>query len=349
MSRRTYIGKVAIGGGADIKIQSMTNTKTADVASTVAQIKELEAAGCDIIRCAVPDMESACAFEKIKEAISIPLVADIHFDYRLALAVMERGADKVRINPGNIGSEEGVKAVAQEAKRRNIPIRIGVNSGSVEKNVLAKYGAPTADALVESAEEHISLLNKYGFDDIVISLKASDVRTTIESYRKMSQKHDYPLHLGVTEAGTYLGGTVKSAVGIGALLADGIGDTFRVSLTDEPVKEIYVAREILKSLSLTDRGAKLVSCPTCGRTNIDLIPLAKKVEQYLLTVDKPITVAVMGCAVNGPGEAREADVGIAGGKGEGIIFKKGEIIRKVKECDLYSELIKEIESEIAED
>lgn len=344
MSKKILIGGVEIGGGAPIKIQSMTNTKTSDVAATVAQIKELEKAGCDIIRCAVPDMESAVSFEKIKENISIPIVADIHFDYRLALAVMERGADKVRINPGNIGSEEGVKAVAQMAKEKKIPIRIGVNSGSVEKNVLAKYGAPTADALVESAEEHIGLLNKYGFDDIVISLKASDVRTTIEAYRKMSRKHTYPLHLGVTEAGTYLGGTVKSAVGIGALLADGIGDTFRVSLTDEPVKEIYVAREILKSLSLTDKGARLVSCPTCGRTNIDLIPLAKKIEEYLLTVAKPITVAVMGCAVNGPGEAREADIGVAGGKGEGLIFKKGEIIRKVPESELYSELVKEIES-----
>ncbi len=343
MSKAVHIGNVKIGGGAPVAIQSMTNTKTGDVSATVAQIKELEKAGCDIVRCAVPDEEAAVAIEKIKENISIPLVADIHFDYRLALMAMERGVDKVRINPGNIGSEEGVKAVAEEAKRRNIPIRIGVNSGSVEKNILAKYGAPTADALVESGEQHIALLEKYGFSDIVVSLKASDVRTTIAAYRKMSEKHDYPLHLGVTEAGTFLGGTVKSAVGIGALLADGIGDTIRVSLTDEPVKEIYVAREILKSLDLTDKGARMVSCPTCGRTNIDLIPLAKQVEEYLLTVDKPITVAVMGCAVNGPGEAREADVGIAGGKGEGLIFKKGQILRKVAEDELFSELVKEIE------
>lgn len=344
MSKAVHIGNVKIGDGARIAIQSMTNTKTADVASTVAQIKELEKAGCDIIRCAVSDEESAVAIEKIKENISIPLVADIHFDYRLALMAMERGIDKVRINPGNIGSEAGVKAVAEEAKRRNIPIRIGVNSGSVEKNILEKYGAPTADALVESAQGHIALLERYGFSDIVVSLKASDVCTTIAAYRKIREKHNYPLHLGVTEAGTFLGGTVKSAVGIGTLLADGIGDTLRVSLTDEPVKEIYVAREILKALDLTDKGARMVSCPTCGRTNIDLIPLAKKVEEYLLTVDKPITVAVMGCAVNGPGEAREADVGIAGGKGEGLIFKKGEILRKVAENELFAELVKEIKS-----
>jgi len=344
MSKRTYIGTVPCGGGAKISIQSMTNTKTADAQATAEQINRLARSGCDIVRCAVPDEESARAFAKIKERISIPLVADIHFDYRLALLAMEHGADKIRINPGNIGSEEGVKAVAQEAKKRGIPIRIGVNSGSVEKGILAKYGAPTPDALVESAEEHIGLLNKYGFDDIVVSLKASDVRTTIAAYRKMAQKHDYPLHLGVTEAGTFLGGTVKSAVGIGTLLSDGIGDTFRVSLTDDPVREIHVAREILKALDLTDRGARLVSCPTCGRTNIDLIPLAQRVEEYLLTVDKPITVAVMGCAVNGPGEAREADVGIAGGNGEGLIFKKGQIIRKVSEDELFAELVREIES-----
>lgn len=344
MSKRIYIGSVAVGGGAKVSVQSMTNTKTADYIATAEQINALAGAGCDIVRCAVPDMESAVAFAEIKKRVSIPVVADIHFDYRLALAAMEHGADKVRINPGNIGSEEGVKAVAEEAKRRNIPIRIGVNSGSVEKSILAKYGSPTPEALVESAEEHIGLLLKYGFEDIVISLKASDVPTTISAYRQMSQKYDYPLHLGVTEAGTYLGGTVKSAVGIGALLCDGIGDTFRVSLTDDPIKEIYVAKEILKALDLTDKGARLVSCPTCGRTKIDLIPLAKRVEEYLLTVDKPITVAVMGCAVNGPGEAREADIGIAGGNGEGLIFKKGEIVRKVDEKDLFEQLIKEIEN-----
>ncbi len=344
MSKRIYIGTVPVGGGAPIAIQSMTNTKTADVTATAEQINSLAAAGCDIIRCAVPDMESARALAEIKKRISIPLVADIHFDYKLALASIESGVDKIRINPGNIGSEDGVKAVAEAAKAAGVPIRIGVNSGSVEKNILAKHGSPTAAALVESAEEHIGLLTKYGFDDILVSLKASNVKTTIEAYRMLASKYDYPLHLGVTEAGTYLGGTVKSAIGIGSLLADGIGDTFRVSLTDEPVKEVVVAREILKALNLTDKGAKLVSCPTCGRTNIDLIPLAKKVEEYLLTVDKPITVAVMGCAVNGPGEAKEADIGIAGGKGEGLIFKKGEIIRKVPESELFGELVKEIES-----
>ena len=344
MSKKIYIGDVPVGGGAPIAIQSMTNTATKDVEATVSQIKELEGAGCDIIRCAVPDIESAKAISEIKKRIKIPLVADIHFDYKLALLSIENGVDKIRINPGNIGSEEGVRLVAEKAKEARIPIRIGVNSGSVEKGILAKYGAPTAEALVESAEHHINLLTKYGFSDILISVKASNVKTTIKAYRLLNEKYDYPLHLGVTEAGTFLGGTVKSAVGIGSLLADGIGDTFRVSLTDEPIKEITVAKEILKSLDLTDRCARLVSCPTCGRTKIDLIPLAKKVEEYLLTIDKPITVAVMGCAVNGPGEAREADIGIAGGDGEGLIFKKGEIIRKVKESELYPELIKEIES-----
>lgn len=344
MSKRIHIGNVAVGGGAPIAIQSMTNTRTSDVAATVEQINQLSSAGCDIVRCAVPDMESAKAIREIKKNISIPLVADIHFDYKLALASIESGVDKVRINPGNIGSEDGVKAVAEAAKAAGVPIRIGVNSGSVEKNILAKHGSPTAAALVESAEEHIGLLTRYGFEDILISLKASNVKTTIEAYRMMASKYDYPLHLGVTEAGTFLGGTVKSAIGIGSLLADGIGDTFRVSLTDEPVKEIKVAREILKALELTDKGARLVSCPTCGRTKIDLISLAAKVEDYLLTVDKPITVAVMGCAVNGPGEAREADIGIAGGNGEGLIFKKGEIIRKVPESELFEELKKEIEN-----
>ncbi|MBR2476755.1 MAG: flavodoxin-dependent (E)-4-hydroxy-3-methylbut-2-enyl-diphosphate synthase [Clostridia bacterium] len=344
MSKRIYIGNVPVGSGAPIAIQSMTNTLTADVSSTVEQINSLAAAGCDIVRCAVPDMESAKALAEIKKRISIPLVADIHFDYKLALASIESGVDKVRINPGNIGSAEGVKAVAEAAKSAGVPIRIGVNSGSVEKNILAKHGSPTAAALVESAEEHMKLLTDFGFHDILVSLKASDVKTTIEAYRIFASKYDYPLHLGVTEAGTYLGGTVKSAVGIGSLLADGIGDTFRVSLTDEPIKEIVVAREILKALDLTDKCARLVSCPTCGRTKIDLIPLAKKVEEYLLTVNKPITVAVMGCAVNGPGEAREADIGIAGGNGEGLIFRKGEIIRKVPEDKLFEELKKEIEN-----
>lgn len=344
MSRRIHIGNVPVGDGAPITVQSMTNTRTADVEATVAQIIQLQNAGCDIIRCAVPDMESARSIAEIKKQIEIPIVADIHFDYRLALASIESGVDKIRINPGNIGSEDGVRAVAQAAKEAGVPIRIGVNSGSVEKNILARHGAPTASALVESVEEHIALLTKYGFEDILVSMKASNVKTTIEAYRKFAEKWDYPLHLGVTEAGTFLGGTVKSAIGIGSLLSDGIGDTFRVSLTDEPIKEIMVAKEILKALNLTDKGARLVACPTCGRTKIDLIPLAKKVEEYLLTVDKPITVAVMGCAVNGPGEAKEADVGIAGGNGEGLIFKKGEIIRKVREEELFAELVKEIEN-----
>lgn len=343
MSKRIHIGAVPVGGGAPIAIQSMTNTVTSDVTATSEQIISLQNAGCDIVRCAVPDMESARAIKEIKKRISVPIVADIHFDYRLALAAIESGVDKIRINPGNIGSESGVRAVAEAAKAAGVPIRIGVNSGSVEKNILARHGAPTAAALVESAEEHIALLTKYGFDDILVSMKASDVRTTIEAYRTFSANRDYPLHLGVTEAGTFLGGTVKSAIGIGSLLADGIGDTFRVSLTDDPIKEITVAKEILKSLNLTDKGARLISCPTCGRTKINLIPLAKRAEEYLLTVDKPITVAVMGCAVNGPGEAREADIGIAGGDGEGLIFKKGEIIRKVKEDELFASLVEEIE------
>ena len=344
MTRQICVGGVKIGGGAPVVIQSMLNTKTTDVAGSLEQIRQLKAAGCQIARLSVQNMEAARGFAQICKESELPLVADIHFDYKLALASIESGVDKVRINPGNIGSEDGVKAVAEAAKAAGVPIRIGVNSGSVEKNILAKHGSPTAAALVESAEEHIGLLTKYGFEDILISLKASNVKTTIEAYRMMAAKNDNPLHLGVTEAGTFLGGTVKSAIGIGSLLADGIGDTFRVSLTDEPVREIKVAREILKALELTDKWARLVSCPTCGRTKIDLISLAAKVEDYLLTVDKPITVAVMGCAVNGPGEAREADIGIAGGNGEGLIFKKGEIIRKVPESRLFEELKKEIEN-----
>jgi len=344
MTRKIKIGNVTVGGGEPVKIQSMCNTLTKDVEKTVAQILSLEKCGCEIIRVAVPDMESANAIDKIKEKIHIPLVADIHFDYKLAIASMEAGVDKVRINPGNIGSEEGVRLVASEARKRNIPIRIGVNSGSIEKDILQKYGHPCPEGMVESAKRHIDMLTRYDFEDIVISLKSSSVPQTIEAYRLMSQRFDYPLHLGVTEAGTFLGGTVKSAVGIGTLLHDGIGDTIRVSLTDEPEKEILVAKEILSSLDLRSFGAKLVSCPTCARTSIDLIGLASKVENYLHGVDKNITVAVMGCAVNGPGEAREADIGIAGGNGEGLIFKKGEIIKKVAEENLLEELIKEIET-----
>lgn len=343
MTKKIKIGDRYIGGGSPVLIQSMCNTRTSDWRATTDQILALEEAGCDIIRVAVPDRESASAIEKIKSRIHIPLVSDIHFDYKLALESMENGTDKVRINPGNIGSEEGVRLVAECALKYGIPIRVGVNTGSVEKELLKKYGSPTAEAMVESANKHTAMLEKYGFNDIVISLKASDVMKTIEVYRLMSEKSPYPLHLGVTEAGTFLGGTVKSAIGIGSLLADGIGDTIRVSLTDDPIKEVTVAKEILRALGKRDDMPTFISCPTCGRTNIGLIPLASRVEEYLRGVKKPITVAVMGCAVNGPGEAREADIGIAGGNGEGLIFKKGEIYKKVREDELYDELVKEIE------
>ena len=343
MTKKVKIGNIYIGGGEKIAIQSMCNTRTDDIDATVEQILRMEERSCDIVRVAVPDKAAAQAIEKIKSRIHIPLVADIHFDYRLALESMENGVDKVRINPGNIGSEEGVRLVAENAKKYGVPIRIGVNSGSVEKELIAKYGGPTADAMVESANKHIDMLLKYDFDDIVVSLKASDVNKTIDVYRLMHKTCPYPLHLGVTEAGTFLSGTVKSAIGIGSLLKDGIGDTIRVSLTDDPVKEVDVAKEILKALDMRDGTPTMVSCPTCGRTSIGLIELANKVEGYLATVNKDITVAVMGCAVNGPGEAREADIGIAGGKGEGLIFKKGEIIKKVPEEELFNELKKEIE------
>lgn len=343
MTKKIKIGNKYIGGGSPVAIQTMCNTRTDDVAATTEQILAMEEHGCDIVRVAVPDKAAAQAIDKIKAKIHIPLVADIHFDYRLALESMENGVDKVRINPGNIGSEEGVRLVAECAKKYSVPIRIGVNSGSVEKELLQKYGSPTPEAMAESAQKHIDMLLKYDFDDIVVSLKASDVNKTIDVYRLMSQKCPYPLHLGVTEAGTFLSGTVKSAIGIGTLLKDGIGDTIRVSLTDDPVKEVDVAKEILKALDLRADSPTLVSCPTCGRTSIGLIELAKRVESYLATVNKSITVAVMGCAVNGPGEAREADIGIAGGKGEGLIFKKGEIVKKVKEEALFDELVKEIE------
>ncbi len=343
VSKKVKIASVSIGGGESIKIQSMCNTATKDTKATIAQILGLERAGCEIIRVAVPDIESARALGEIKQSIHIPLVADIHFDYKLALESMEHGADKIRINPGNIGSEEGVKAVAKMAREKGIPIRIGVNSGSIEREILAKYSHPTAEGMVESAERHIAMLNKYDYDDIVVSLKGSSVNMTIDAYRFMSEKHAYPLHLGVTEAGTFLGGTIKSAIGIGSLLKDGIGDTIRVSLTDEPVREVEVAKEILKALDLRKSGATLVSCPTCARTSIDLIPLAKRIEEYIRNIELPIKVAVMGCAVNGPGEAREADIGVAGGKGEGLIFKKGEIVKKVREEALFDELVHEIE------
>lgn len=343
-TRKIKIGnKTFIGGDSRITVQSMTNTDTRDVESTVNQIRNLEIAGCDIIRCAVPDMEAAKAIGEIAKQISIPLVADIHFDYKLALESIKNGVSALRINPGNIGSIERVKMVAEACNDKNIPIRIGVNSGSLEKELLAKYGKPCPEALVESALKSADILEKMNFRDIVISIKSSDVQTMINSYRLMSEKSDYPLHLGVTESGTPWRGTIKSSVGIGTLLAEGIGDTIRVSLTGDPVEEIKVGNEILKALGIKKGGIEFVSCPTCGRTQIDLIGIAKEIEDKLSSCKKDIKVAIMGCVVNGPGEAREADIGIAGGKGEGIIFKKGEILKKVKEEDLVQELMKEID------
>ena len=342
-TKKIKIGGVTIGGGESVAIQSMTNTDTRDFKSTVSQILKLEAAGCEIIRCAVPDMQAAESFGKIKKEIHIPLVADIHFDYKLALECIKNGADKIRINPGNIGSRERVKAVVDAAKDSGVPIRIGVNGGSLEKDLLEKYKSPTADALVESALRHAAILDELNFSDIAISIKTSDVPTTIEAYRKLSDMCDYPLHVGVTESGTLKGGIIKSAVGIGTLLSEGIGDTIRVSLTADPIEEIYAAKDILNVLGLRNQGVKFVSCPTCGRTQLNLIKIANEVENRLKDVDKNITVAVMGCAVNGPGEAREADIGIAGGKGEGLIFSHGKIIKKVSENMLVDALMNEIE------
>ncbi|MBR2411177.1 MAG: flavodoxin-dependent (E)-4-hydroxy-3-methylbut-2-enyl-diphosphate synthase [Clostridia bacterium] len=341
--KQVKIAGLTLGGGAPVRVQSMLNTSASDIEGSVAQAKELEKAGCEIIRATVPDLPAVKTIAALKENVGVPIVADIHFDYRMALEALSAGVDKIRINPGNIGSDERVKAVADECKRRGVPIRIGVNSGSVEKEILAKYGAPTPEALVESALYHVSLLEKFDFDDIVISIKSSDVATTCKAYRLMAEKSDYPLHLGVTEAGTERMGLIKSSMGIGALLLDGIGDTIRVSLTAPPVKEVYAGFDILKAAGLRKKGVNLVSCPTCGRTKIDLIGLATRVEEALRSCDKDITVAVMGCIVNGPGEAKEADIGIAGGNGEGLIFKKGEILRKVSEEMLFSELLKEIE------
>ena len=338
--------KVRVGncvlGSEKIYIQSMLNVPADDIENSVKQAVELEKAGCEIIRAAVPKIENAGLIEALKNAVNVPIVADIHFDYKIALACIERGVDKIRLNPGNIGSADGVKAVADACRAKKIPIRIGVNSGSLEKNLLEKYGSPTPEALVESALEHAKLLNKFDFDDIVISIKSSNVKLMIEAYRLLAQKTEYPLHLGVTEAGTERMGVIKSAVGIGSLLCDGIGSTIRVSLTAEPIKEVYAAKDILKACGLY-KGAEIVSCPTCGRTKIDLISLANEVEKLLADVKKPIKVTVMGCVVNGPGEAREADIGIAGGDREGLIFKKGEILRKVPEEKLLSELKKEID------
>lgn len=338
MTKQIMVGGVPIGGGAPVTIQSMTNTRTDDVEATLHQIRTLAAAGCEIIRVAVPDMAAAKAVGKIKEDSPIPVVVDIHFDYKLALEAIAAGADKVRINPGNIGGADHVKAVAQACARRGVPIRIGVNGGSLEKPLLAKYGGVCPEAMVESAFGHIRLLNQFDFDDICVSLKSSSVPMTMKAYQLMRQASDHPLHIGVTEAGTVRMGTLKSAVGIGGLLALGIGDTMRVSLSADPVEEVYAAKEILKAAGVRKEGAELVSCPTCGRTRIDLIALANEVEERLKTVDKPITVAVMGCVVNGPGEASAADCGIAGGVGEGLLFKKGQIVKKVPQEQLVDEL-----------
>ncbi|MGI6085152.1 MAG: flavodoxin-dependent (E)-4-hydroxy-3-methylbut-2-enyl-diphosphate synthase [Acetivibrionales bacterium] len=341
-TRKIRVGNVYIGGDEPISIQSMTNTKTSDIEATVSQIHALTDAGCDIVRVAVPDMEAAEAILNIKKQISVPVVADIHFDYRLALKAIENGADKIRINPGNIGSVDRVKEVVQAARERQIPIRIGVNGGSLEKDLLKKYGHICAEALVESAMGHVKILEELDFNNTVISIKSSDVRISFKAHKLLSQITDYPLHIGVTEAGTPYAGTIKSAVGIGALLLSGIGDTIRVSLTGDPVLEVKAAKEILKTCGLYRKGVVFVSCPTCGRTQIDLIDIAQKVEKALENVEKPIKVAVMGCIVNGPGEAREADIGIAGGKDTAVIFKKGEIIRKVPESKIVEALLEEI-------
>ncbi len=338
MTKQIHVGSVAVGGGAPVSIQSMTNTRTDDVSATLAQIRALATAGCQIVRVAVPDLAAARAVGAIKERSPLPVVVDIHFDYKLALEAIAAGADKVRINPGNIGSPDRVKAVADACRQRGIPIRIGVNGGSLEKEILAKYGRVCPEAMVESAFGHIRLLNRYDFDDICVSLKSSSVPITMKAYQLMAQQSDYPLHIGVTEAGTVRMGTLKSAVGIGGLLALGIGDTMRVSLSADPVQEIVAARDILKAAGIRRDGAELVSCPTCGRTRIDLISLAGQVEERLKAVDKPITVAVMGCVVNGPGEASAADCGIAGGVDEGLLFKKGQIIKKVPQDRLVDEL-----------
>ena len=341
-SKQVMVGPVPLGGGAPVTVQSMLNVPSTDIPGSVAQAKRLEAAGCQILRAAIPDMAAVALIPAIKEAVSIPLVADIHFDYKLALESVAAGVDKVRINPGNIGEDSRVRAVAKACREKGVPIRVGVNSGSVEKHILAKFGGPTPEALVESALYHVSLLEKFDFTDIVVSLKASSVDSTIRAYQLMAQRCGYPLHLGVTEAGTARMGLIKSAIGIGSLLQQGIGDTLRVSLTADPVEEIAAGKDILKALGM-GTGPRLVSCPTCGRTRIDLIGLAGRVEEALRGCEKDITVAVMGCAVNGPGEAREADIGVAGGVGEGLLFKKGQILRKVPEDQLLPALLEEIE------
>lgn len=337
------MGNVKIGGDAPVSVQSMLNVSATDIKENIRQAKELEAAGCQIIRLAVPNIQAVKTITALKENVTVPIVADIHFDYRLALESINAGVDKIRINPGNIGSDTRVKAVSNACKQKDIPIRIGVNAGSLEKDILAQYNGPTPQAMVQSALYHISLLEKYDFENIVVSLKASDVTKTVKAYEMIAGRCDYPLHLGVTEAGTERMGIIKSSVGIGSLLVHGIGDTLRVSITDEPVKEVYAGFDILKAVGLLNNTPQIISCPTCGRTEVDLISLANEVEARLKGVNKPIKVAIMGCAVNGPGEAKEADIGVAGGKGCGIIFKNGEIIRKVDENNIVEELMKEIE------
>lgn len=344
LKREIKIGNKLIGKNNPIAIQSMTNTNTKDIESTVKQINELEKNGCDIVRIAVTDLVEAEYISKIKKQTNIPLVADIQFNYKLAIECVKNGIDKIRINPGNIGNEDKIREVVESCKHYGIPIRIGVNGGSLQKDLLETYGKKTTDALVESVMQNINILEKFNFNDIVISVKSSDVPMMIESYTRISKLVDYPLHLGVTEAGLFLSGAVKSSVGIGTLLYNGIGDTIRVSLTDDPVNEVKVAKEILKSLNMYNKGVNLISCPTCSRTKFNLIKLANQVEELTKDLDKNLTIAVMGCAVNGPGEAREADIGIAGGVGEGIIFKKGEVLRRVKEEDLLEEFKKELES-----
>ena len=343
-TRKVRIGDREIGGGSPILIQSMTNTRTQDVEATVAQILELERAGCEIIRCTVPDEEAAKALREIKKQIHIPLVADIHFDYKMAIAAMENGADKIRINPGNIGSADKVKAVADVARERNIPIRVGVNSGSLERNLVEKYGGVTAEGIVESALDKVHMLEEMNFDNLVISIKSSDVMMSVKAHELLAARTNYPLHVGITEAGTVNSGNIKSAIGLGLILNQGIGDTLRVSLAGDPVEEIKSARLILRTLGLRKGGIEVVSCPTCGRTRIDLIGLASKVEKLVEDYPLDIKVAVMGCAVNGPGEAREADLGVAGGLGEGLLFKKGEILRKVPEEQLLEALREELDN-----
>lgn len=341
-TRKVKVGSVFVGGDAPISVQSMTNTDTRNIRETINQINSLQKAGCEIVRCAVPDMEAAEALKHIIKEVTIPVVADIHFDYKLALTSIDCGVSALRINPGNIGSIERVKMVAERAKEKEIPIRIGVNSGSLDKELLNKYGKVCPEALVESALKHVKILEDINFKDIVVSIKSSNVLDMIESYRLISEKSNYPLHLGVTEAGTPWRGTIKSSIGIGTLLSEGIGDTIRVSLTGDPVEEVKVGIEILRALQIKKQGIEIISCPTCGRTEIGLINIANEVEKKIKDLDKNIKVAIMGCVVNGPGEAREADIGIAGGKGVGLIFKKGEMFKKVKEEDLVEELLKEI-------